>query len=167
MKKKKLRSENDKKQLWERYRVIAPGAILIQIPLNSQALISDLIDGNLGVWKTALVRQVFLQQAAETILGIPLSIALSKDSLIWNSTPNGIFLVKRAYKIAMGLREQNREGSRFDESDIKKFWCKWYLWNVCRNAYNNWSLTPMFGDNSEFLFLDSGVHGFVVVFDFY
>ena len=43
---------------------------------------------------------------AETILDIPSSSTLPEDSVIWNATPNGKFLVRSAYKLAMDkLRE--------------------------------------------------------------
>ena len=36
---------------------------------------------------------------------MPLSSTLPDDSLIWNSTANGIFSVRSAYKVAMDLRD--------------------------------------------------------------
>ena len=70
-------------------------------------LVSDLIDRDARTWDAAKVRRTFLPYKAEVILGIPISIFLLTNSLIWAWTPTGHFFVKSAYyKAQKWLREE-------------------------------------------------------------
>ena len=62
--------------------------------------VSTLIDKERVVWKTELVKSIFLPHDATTILAIPLSSASPKDQKIWFATANGVFLVCNAYWVS-------------------------------------------------------------------
>lgn len=98
------------------FKVISP-----QNTLHVQAPVSELIDSHSGDWNSRLVQQVFLPHEAEIILGLPLSNSLPDDKLIWNPSSNGIFSVRNAYKLTMEVRDQPRDGSCSNDSDIKCF----------------------------------------------
>ena len=74
------------------YQVISPRTLL---PENVKA--DFLIDAEHGCWIANLVRELFINFEAETILSIPLSISMPLDRLVWSATSNGKFTVKSAY----------------------------------------------------------------------
>ena len=74
------------------FRVISPRTLL---PLDQ---IDDiLIDADRGIWRADLVRVLFKNFEAKTILSIPLSIRMPRDKIVWAGTPNGQFTMKSAY----------------------------------------------------------------------
>ena len=94
----------NKIQIWSNKWLPTPTTFKVISPQNTlgdQAMVSDLIDRSLGVWKAELVHRIFLPNEADTILSLPLSFSLPEDSLIWNSTANGMLSVRSAYKLAM------------------------------------------------------------------
>ena len=103
------------------YRVVSPISILPQ-----DARVESLIDGENGVWKNELVRQVFLPHETDTICGIVLSASQPADKQVWAPTTNGIFSARSAYKIAkeMGMRADT--GTLSDGSRMRCFWK--HLW---------------------------------------
>jgi len=74
-----------------------------------------------------LVRQVFLPHEADLICGIALSAKLSTDKQVWDLTPNDLFSVRSAYKLAMEMRSVAPVGDVSDGSHLRKFWK--YLWS--------------------------------------
>ena len=82
------------------------------------------------MWKSELVRQVFLPHEANIICGIALSANLPVDKLVWALTVNGHFSVRSAYKLAreMGLRANSGELS--DGTRLKRFWKQLWRCNV-------------------------------------
>ena len=64
---------------------------------------SELIQMKRKSWKEEFICQIFLPVDADTILGIPLSIRLPGDRIIWVETNNGCFTIRSAYKVAMNL----------------------------------------------------------------
>ena len=62
--------------------------------------VASLIVQERAEWDVALIRCTFLPHEAEAILSIPISPMNPLDSQIWAKSPNGIFIVKNAYKIA-------------------------------------------------------------------
>lgn len=42
-----------------------------------------------GMWKEALIRDFFLEEAVMTILNIPTSLNMGEDEVIWNYDPKG------------------------------------------------------------------------------
>ncbi|KAK9988971.1 hypothetical protein SO802_029210 [Lithocarpus litseifolius] len=91
-----------------------------------------------------VIRQLFLPVDVETILGIPLSIRLPGDRIIWAETNNGRFTVRSAYKVAMNLHCPAQIASASSDSSYRGFWRKlWRLpiphkirhfaWRACRN----------------------------------
>ncbi|KAL0011221.1 hypothetical protein SO802_006329 [Lithocarpus litseifolius] len=69
----------------------------------SVSLVSDLIDVDNKRQNTNLLQQLFLPFEADYIGGIPLSMRLPKDKLIWIETTIRLFTVTSAYKIALDL----------------------------------------------------------------
>ena len=98
--------------------------------LPQEARVETLIDRENGMWKSELVRQVFLPHEANIICGIALSASLPVDKLVWALTVNGHFSVRSAYKLAreMGLRANSGELS--DGTRLKRFWKQLWRCNV-------------------------------------
>ena len=67
------------------------------------AKVSLLINPHTWAWQTDMVRQYFSPNDVVSILGIPLSIRLHRDRMIWAYTSKGTFSVKSAYKVAMAV----------------------------------------------------------------
>ena len=70
-----------------------------------------LIDADHGTWSADLVRELFLDFEAESILSIPLSTRMPQDKLVWVGTSNGQFIVKSAYWLAMSMSSAAQEGT--------------------------------------------------------
>lgn len=91
-----------------------------------------------------MVRSIFLPFEANTILKIPLSYNLPKDSLIWIGNKRGILTVKSAYYIASSLVVSNKDGEsssiNLKTSLWKRIWhqeippkLKIFAWRTCVN----------------------------------
>ena len=50
--------------------------------LHPQAWVLELIDNQMGAWNSVLVRQIFFEHDADSILSIPLSLSLPPDSRV-------------------------------------------------------------------------------------
>ncbi|KAK7833475.1 hypothetical protein CFP56_025618 [Quercus suber] len=95
-------------------------------------------------WKAERVQGCFIEEDADAILSIPLSLHRPKDRLIWVESPSGKFMVKSAYRLAY---EVNRGGGNADCSNPsarKKVWkglwrmnlphkVKHFSWKAARN----------------------------------
>ena len=121
------------------YEVISP-----RLFLHQDTRVSELIHTERNSWKEEVIRQLFLPVDTDTILGIPLSIRLPGDRIIWVETNNGCFTVRSAYKVAMNLHRTAQNASASSNSSHRSFWRKlWQLpiphrvhhfaWRACRN----------------------------------
>ena len=89
-------------------------------------MVSALIDEESRGWNFDLIRTSFLPHEADVILGIPLSPLAPEDSQVWTKTPNGIFTVNSAYKIAYKmLKEANSENLSAGCSENSKMQALW------------------------------------------
>ena len=86
------------------FRIVSPMKIL---PIDAKA--SALIDEEEGVWKTSLVRDIFMEHEADSILSILLSSTLPVD-IVWTAAVNGKFSVKSSYHLARKGIRKNRGG---------------------------------------------------------
>ena len=77
---------------------------------------SELIQMERKSWKEEFIRQIFLPVHADTILGIPLSIRLPGDRIIWAETNNSCFTVCSSYKVAMNLHRIAQNASASSDS---------------------------------------------------
>ena len=98
------------------YQVISPRTLL---PENVKA--DFLIDAEHGCWIADLVRELFINFEAETILSIPLSISMPLDRLVWSATSNGKFTVKSAYQLAMDMHNAEQERTS-EASGQRQLW---------------------------------------------
>ena len=64
----------------------------------------------------------FSSDDAKAILSIPLSTKLPSDRLVWAYTPRGNFIVRKAYRLAMGSGIGNTFGGASNEENGKIFW---------------------------------------------
>ena len=79
----------------------------------------SLINQELGIWKSDVVERLFLPHEASLILGIPLSLRMPPDDIIWGLTPNGIFSTKSAYKMLVALDNRGEAGSSSPDPQLK------------------------------------------------
>ena len=84
-----------------------------------------------------------ISHEAELIKSIPLSSRLPEDTIVLVATPNGLFTVWSAYRLAMEESRSSNRGSSSDPSKIHRFWKRlWRLqvphkvrhftWRACR-----------------------------------
>lgn len=120
------------------FRIFSPQRIL---PMEEK--VSALIDVESGAWKTNMIREVFLEHEADSILSIPLSTTLLADRLVWIANANGKFNVKSAYHLARNGGRSD-DGERSDPSGMHRFWQRlWkakvpnkvrnFGWRACQN----------------------------------
>lgn len=105
--------------------------------------VSALINEENGAWKTNIIRDVFLEHEADSILSIPLSPTLPADRLVCTAAANRKFSVKSAYHLARS-RDRNGGGESSDPSSMHHFWQRlWkaripsqvrnFGWRACQN----------------------------------
>ena len=105
------------------YKVVSPP---VGLPL--EARVSELVDPNSRMWRTELVRHIFLPHEAHKICSIALSFKLLEDEQIWAQMNDGRFSVQSAYKIAMDLSSESLGGVASDDSKQRRFWKQ--LWKI-------------------------------------
>lgn len=89
---------------------------------------ANLIVHNKAEWNIGLVRSVFLPHEAEAILCIPISPINQAEAQVWAKTPNGIFSVKSAYKVAVKyLADSKGDEGRPGCSDNSRMEAIWML----------------------------------------
>ena len=87
-------------------------------------MVSSLIDEDIRCWKVDKVKRQFLPFEAETILNIPLSYNLPKDSIIWMRNKCGVFFVKSAYHVALPIVENSEVGECSTSDSRTRLWKK-------------------------------------------
>ncbi|KAL5765128.1 hypothetical protein ACOSQ2_017722 [Xanthoceras sorbifolium] len=96
--------------------------------------------GKVG-WNINLVRSSFLEEDAEAILQLPLSIFPRQDSVLWHYDRYGNFSVKSAYKLAFQNNFSDLPSCSYGSHFIWKFiWnlpipskLKIFCWRICCN----------------------------------
>jgi hypothetical protein len=63
--------------------------------------VCELINSDSRYWDESLVRSIFYHPDADEVLRIPLSSASNEDTVAWAHEPNGLFLVRSAYRLGM------------------------------------------------------------------
>ena len=106
------------------------------------ALVSELINQELHLWRSDFIMEMFEKEDAEAICRILLSRRYVEDSIVWLPNKKGLFTVKSAYKVT-------REAAcpmctRFPETVVHVFW-------ECDAAQDVWA--------GSLKSLQKGVHG--------
>ena len=70
-------------------------------------MVLALIDIDTRRWRKDRLDNIFLPFEVETILNIPISYHIPKDSIIWVGNKKGIFFVKSAYYVARQVLNSN------------------------------------------------------------
>ena len=123
--------------------------IRTRVPIRGgEEMVLALIDEESRGWNSNLIRTSFLPHEAEVIIGILLSPMAPEDSQVWTKTPNGIFTMNSAYKVAYKmLKEANSENHSAGCSDNSRTQALWkaiwnlncqskmkhFMWRACRN----------------------------------
>ena len=75
-----------------------------------------------------MVRNFFLPFEADTILNIPLSYNLPKDSIMWIGNKRGVFSIRSAYYVALQVVEKSEASECSSEDCRTRLWKKvWQL----------------------------------------
>ena len=104
------------------FRIVSPQRLL---PMEAKVCV--LIDAENGEWKANMIRDLFLEHEADSILSIPLGTVLPIDKLVWTTAANGKFSVKSVYHLARNGKGKDK-GENSDLSPMKCFWQK--LWRA-------------------------------------
>ena len=67
------------------------------------ALVSDLINQELHLWRSDFIMEMFEKEDAKAICRIPLSRRYVEDSIVWLPNKKRMFIVKFAYKVTREL----------------------------------------------------------------
>jgi hypothetical protein len=73
-------------------------------------MVADLIDHGTKDWNVKLIQAVFSKAEARVIVGIPLSLGLPPNRMVWRGTKNGSFTARSAYHL--GKETQALEGGQ-------------------------------------------------------
>jgi hypothetical protein len=95
--------------------------------------VSELISATSVTWDAQLLDTHFIAMDKEVIMNIPLSTKVQDDFWSWHYEKTGVFTVRSAYRMLMGIKKQREdwfdhrsEGS--NNSGEQKSWTK--LWKV-------------------------------------
>ena len=92
-------------------------SVILSLPsIAPETKVSSLINPELRGWNSSLVNQLFLPHEATVICGMPLSIRLPPDKIIWSLTPSDMFTTKSAYKLLVSRNSTNLAGTLSDEN---------------------------------------------------
>ena len=125
-------------------RIVTP-----RTSMDSEAKVASLIVQERAEWDVALIRRSFLPYEAKAILSIPISPMNPSDSQVWAKSPNDIFTVKSAHKVAAkyldDLKGRKESPGSSDNSKMTAIWkvvwnlkcpnkIKHFMWRACRNV---------------------------------
>lgn len=94
--------------IWESKWLARPTSFAVQSPLSllqRDAKVEELIDSQKGEWDETKIRTIFSEEEVEQILSLPLSGGRVKDKIFWGPTKKGLFIVRTAYFLHLGLKE--------------------------------------------------------------
>lgn len=103
----------------------------------------ELIDWSSDLWNEGLIKQLFLEFEAQSILAMPLSQSPSKDCLVWHYSNDGAYSTKSCYKFIRWFKGQELRASSSKGSTTvwKKTWSlplppkvKVFIWRACNKA---------------------------------
>ena len=117
-------------RVWEDKWLPSPSTFKVTSPrqfLHAETWVNEFSHEEVA-WKTQLIEAIFLPHKVELIKSIPLSICLSEDKLVWDATPNGLFNVRRAYRLAVEDSRPNNRWAISDNSKNRRFWK--LLWSL-------------------------------------
>ena len=92
-------------------QIHSPINLSLRTLLPEDATVHVLIDVDHGIWRSDLVRELFLNFEADIILSIPLSTRMPRDKVVWVATPNSKFTVKSAYWLALDMNIAENEST--------------------------------------------------------
>ena len=75
-------------------------ALLPSVDVDHDLKVIDLMH-NYGTWKRELIHHIFQPTGAKQILAMPLSLRNTRDSMLWNFSKSGLYIVKTAYHVAL------------------------------------------------------------------
>ena len=133
----------ESEQIQNDKRVPNPNTYKTMTPINPlmyNEKVTTLIDKERVIWKTELVKSIFLPYDAATILAIPLSSASPKDQKIWSATANGVFSVRSAYWVShkqLTIRDVSLKKEIRIPFGAPLFLGKWYEVTTYFSLYKN------------------------------
>ena len=92
--------------------------------------VCQLIDPTSMEWKVELIKHVFWEHDAEQILGVKLPSKPREDVLAWHHDRKGLFSVKRAYRLAMALDEEEKGGRQSSSTNSCERSCWKAFWKI-------------------------------------
>jgi hypothetical protein len=94
-------------KVWGDKWLPTPTTFAVQSPpkiLAKTTLVADSIDHGTKGWNIELIQDVFSEDEARVIVGIPLSSSLPPNRMVWRGTTNGSFTVKSAYHLGKEIQ---------------------------------------------------------------
>jgi hypothetical protein len=89
-------------RIWGDKWVPRPSTFTVQSSCNilpQDGTVRCLIEGNPPKWNSNLIREIFNEDEAEIICGLPMSRFLHEDKIIWFASMTGDFTMKGAYHL--------------------------------------------------------------------
>ena len=95
--------------------------VSLRLFLDAETRVSELISQDSAYWNSQVVDAIFLPHEVELIKGIPISMHLPEDELVWAATSNGLFSVSSAYRLALEPSRPANQGTNLDGSSSRRF----------------------------------------------
>lgn len=106
-------------------------------------MVCELIDEDSRWWNSTLIREIFSEEEAGRIYGIPICPNKTSDILVWVGNKNGDFTVRSAYHMAKesSIVDQGSSSNSTHKAQLwKTTWqisrpraVKMFLWKACSN----------------------------------
>jgi hypothetical protein len=111
--------------------------------LGRDAKVYELIDNDTRWWNIPMVKEIFTEEEARVICGLPICPGTQVDRMVWGAAKNGKFTVRSAYHVAKTVGIRYLGGSSKDSSTRslwRRIWrlngprvVKMFMWQACNN----------------------------------
>ncbi len=102
-----------KVKLWGDKWLMNPNLPTLIFPCPSSMAdytVSKIIDPVTRMWNISEIKPFLLPFEEEAIEGIPLSVCGAQDDIIWSESPDGVFLVRSAYRLLLRMEASGLPG---------------------------------------------------------
>lgn len=95
--------------------------------LDQNAVVAELIDSDLRLWKRDIIFSVFNEFEAKYIVSIPISFRLLEDKIIWHGEKDGLYSIRSAYH-QVGEEKRRAQAGSLSSGSNRSMWKE--IWHI-------------------------------------